>query len=228
MLNAQLASWAELRHDTLLYAKQSYTVGLTCEYPDGYVDPYPEAFQAIAAFAEQGKGVVEQVEAAAPPPAYLDGASSYFERLHSAASLLAEMAEHQRTGTPHTAEHLAFINQTVSVEEGCGDPYAVGWYPGLFYGAADPLEEDPTIADVHTAPGDGGSLSILHVGTGFAQLMVVTVDTCSGPRLYAGPVSSFHEVVDESRLNDEEWSAMLSSESPREVPWMSSIMAPVQ
>jgi hypothetical protein len=37
LLNTQLASWAELRHDTLLYAKQSYTGIPACEYPDGYV-----------------------------------------------------------------------------------------------------------------------------------------------------------------------------------------------
>ncbi|MET0286830.1 MAG: DUF3160 domain-containing protein, partial [Polyangiales bacterium] len=42
MLNTQLASWAELRHDTILYVKQSYTTGAECEFPDGHVDPYPE------------------------------------------------------------------------------------------------------------------------------------------------------------------------------------------
>ena len=42
-LNTQLASWAELRHDTILYAKQSYTGGVTCEFPDAYVDPYPRS-----------------------------------------------------------------------------------------------------------------------------------------------------------------------------------------
>ena len=41
VLNTQLASWAELRHDTILYAKQSYTGGVACEFPDAYVDPYP-------------------------------------------------------------------------------------------------------------------------------------------------------------------------------------------
>src|SRR5205814_2006955 len=32
MLNTQLASWAELRHDTLLYAKQSYTAIPLCDF----------------------------------------------------------------------------------------------------------------------------------------------------------------------------------------------------
>jgi hypothetical protein len=38
-INAQLASWTELRHDTVLYAKQPYTGLILCDYPDGYVEP---------------------------------------------------------------------------------------------------------------------------------------------------------------------------------------------
>jgi hypothetical protein len=32
-LNTQLASWTQLRHDTVLYAKQSYTDTFACSYP---------------------------------------------------------------------------------------------------------------------------------------------------------------------------------------------------
>jgi hypothetical protein len=38
-LNTQLASWTHLRHDTILYAKQSYTSSSQCIYPTGYVEP---------------------------------------------------------------------------------------------------------------------------------------------------------------------------------------------
>ncbi|MCB9248138.1 MAG: DUF3160 domain-containing protein [Ignavibacteriales bacterium] len=44
-MNSQLASWTELRHDNLLYAKQSYTGGVTCSYPFSYVEPIPAIFQ---------------------------------------------------------------------------------------------------------------------------------------------------------------------------------------
>jgi hypothetical protein len=54
LLNTQLGSWAQLRHDTLLYAKQSYTGIPACEFPDAYVDPYPEFFRALRAYAEKG------------------------------------------------------------------------------------------------------------------------------------------------------------------------------
>jgi len=59
LLNTQLASWAELRHDTLLYAKQSYTDGAACEFPDAYVEPVPEVWQAIADFGTRGRALVE-------------------------------------------------------------------------------------------------------------------------------------------------------------------------
>ena len=46
-LRTQLASWAELRHDNVLYGKQSYTGVPACEYPAGYVEPYPRFFSTL-------------------------------------------------------------------------------------------------------------------------------------------------------------------------------------
>ena len=57
VLNTQLGSWAELRHDTLLYAKQSYTAVPTCDFPDAYVDPYPEAWAGIVRLARLGQAI---------------------------------------------------------------------------------------------------------------------------------------------------------------------------
>ncbi len=51
ILNTQLVSWTQLRHDTLLYAKQSFTPPILCEFPDGYVDPYPELWQRLSDIA---------------------------------------------------------------------------------------------------------------------------------------------------------------------------------
>jgi len=80
----------------------------------------------------------------AAPPRVLE----HFENFASVASILREMAEHQRTGTPHTDAHMEFINQTVTLEHFCGGASANGWYPELFYGSS--IDWEPTIADVHT------------------------------------------------------------------------------
>jgi hypothetical protein len=50
-LQTALASWTELRHDTILYAKQSYTMMLTSvpvqvRVP-GYVEPVPEVYNRL-------------------------------------------------------------------------------------------------------------------------------------------------------------------------------------
>jgi hypothetical protein len=229
VLGVQLASWAELRHDTLLYAKQSYTGGSTCEFPDAYVDPYPKFYAAVARFAEKGAAVVGELD--------LSGAEwlapqiqGYFARLGDVAKTLEGMAEHQRTGTPFTQEQLDFVNRAVAVQLGCGDPAgAEGWYADLFYDVLKGVELDPTIADVHTQPTDeaGNEVGrVLHVGTGLPRAMVVTVETCSGPRAYAGLASSYFERVTEDweRLDDETWAAELEDATPADVPWMSDLV----
>ncbi|MBN1945731.1 MAG: DUF3160 domain-containing protein [Bradymonadales bacterium] len=224
LLNTQLASWAELRHDTLLYAKQSYTAAIGCSYPDVYVDPYPEYFRAVALYANAG-----HVQMDALGIRDLDG---YFVRLGEIATTLAEMAERQLQGLPLLEEHRRFAESMVRIEDVgvCGTVLeAHGWYSDLFVAGADPLEFDPTIADVHTQPTDEmGNLvgHILHVGTGRPRLMTVIVDTPDGARAFVGAVSSYYEVTTANfdRLTDQRWaSQLLDHTSP--VPWMRDLMA---
>ena len=230
ILNTQLASWAELRHDTLLYAKQSYTTGSSCEFPDAYVEPYPDFFHAIARFAELGRGIAGDLasdsgsEGSAP-------ISAYFAKLQEITTTLGEMAELQRSGAPHAAEHVAFINQAIRVERvASGDPWQTGWYKDLFFNPDSGVKYAPTIADVHTDPGGpipvSRGPSVLHVGTGRARLMVMTVDSCQGPRAYAGVVSSYYEHLAEgfTRLDDQQWQTLVDA-APN-VPWMQSVLAP--
>jgi hypothetical protein len=61
-MNTQCASWAQLRHDNLLYAKQSYSGGVTCSYPYGYVEPIPEFYKAVKDYAlSAGEKIKEQL-----------------------------------------------------------------------------------------------------------------------------------------------------------------------
>jgi hypothetical protein len=122
----------------------------------------------------------------------------------------------------------------------CGGAFAQGWYPKLFYGA-DPTEFSPTIADVHTQPKDEGGVDVgrvLHVGTGYARLMVVTANTCTGLRAYAGLVSSYFEEITQNyrRLDDPTWEMRLGSmgavgwndnggNPAPDVPWLVDLIA---
>ena len=145
--------------------------------------------------------------------------------------MLKEMAEYQAQGTPFTAAHMAFVNETVTIQPFCGGASASGWYSKLFFGT-NPTEFAPTIADVHTQPTDEGGNpvgKVLHVGTGYARLMVLTANTCTGPRAYVGLVSSYHEEITQNfqRLDDPTWEQRLMTPTsrPADVPWMSSLIA---
>ncbi|HEY6558496.1 MAG TPA: DUF3160 domain-containing protein [Polyangiaceae bacterium] len=229
LLNAQHASWAELRHDTILYAKQSYTGGTVCEFPDAYVDPYPELFARIGHFASRGAALVAGLDFS-QHEGLAQRISGYFAELQSVAFTLQKMAENQRSGTSHSAEHMAFINETVALEGGCGAPSGfTGWYARLFFRPGDAIELDPVIADVHTQPTDEGGNPVgrvLHVGTGMPRLMVVTADTCTGPRAYVGLASSYFERITENfdRLDDKRWKDAIVAATPDDVPWMQNIV----
>ncbi|MDC0677619.1 DUF3160 domain-containing protein [Sorangium atrum] len=230
LLSTQLASWAELRHDTLLYAKQSYTGGDTCEFPDAYVDPYPAFYTRIAELAEHGVEIVGALDLSSAPQLG-ERVSAYFSQLHDVARTLGEMAANERAGLPLTQEHLDFINQAVKVQpQGCGTPYVEGWYMQLFFDQMKSLEQDPTIADVHTQPTDEGGAPVgrvLHVGTGLPRLMVVTADPCGGaPRAFVGLASSYFEAVTEDfeRMDDQQWAHTVLRTTP-DVPWMTDLVS---
>jgi len=232
LLNTQLGSWAQLRHDTILYAKQSYTSGNSCEFPDAYVDPYPEFFHAVARFAELGQRALGTLELG-PDSSVGERIRLYFETLTQVMGRLGRMAEAERTGAPHSVDDVAFINQAIALRPGCGAPSGQdGWYAQLFFDNAQSIEEAPTIADVHSDPGGDTPVSrnanVLHVGTGLPRLMVAVVDSCTGPRAYVGAVFDYQEQFTDglTRLTDEEWGKMVGQGVRWEPAWMEPTYGP--
>jgi hypothetical protein len=228
LMNTQLASWAELRHDTILYAKQSYTDGAGCYFPDAYVDPYPAFYEAVGKLAEHGSKLVDVLDLSGNP-GLGQNITNYFTTLRNVSSTLRAMAENERAGQPHTAEQMAFINQAVHMQFGCGSPWADGWYAQLFFNVGESIEFDPTIADVHTQPTDenGNPVGkVLHVGTGQTRMMVVTTEGCGTPKAYVGLASSYFEKTTENflRLDDKQWATAVEQATPADVPWMQDIV----
>ncbi len=95
----------------------------------------------------------------------------------------------------------------------------------LFFEAnSQTFEFKPTIADVHTDP---NTSSVLHVGTGFADLMVLVANTSCGLKAYAGPASSYFERIQSGfhRMTDEEWTAQLAAGNiPDRPAWTSEFL----
>jgi len=203
-MNTQLASWAQLRHDNLLYAKQSYSGGVICSYPDGYVEPVPQFYETLHRFAERTATWFQQ---RGMPQA------DYFQYFGKVADTLGGIARKILTHEPRTAAERRFL-QTVMFERPfvCSPTYD-GWYFRLFYqpNQSGSLTADMTIADVHTAPTDPVGYPVgwvLHAGTGPVNLAVVTAQTPEGEWCaFVGPVMSYYEYLstDFQRLTDEEW-----------------------
>jgi hypothetical protein len=233
--NTQLGSWAQLRHDTLLYAKQSYTGGVACEHPSAMVEPYPAFFGKLKIFGQlagQYLGNFQAGSAGAAPgkdaPWVKQQLASFFANWADHMGKLQAIAQHELDGKDLTQDELKYLKGVISADPGCGAPVFSGWYASLYFSADNLDKWKPTIADVHTNPNQDGPLApprVLHVATGNVGLMVFTADRCSGAAAFVGPVFRYHEVeVKEiKRLNDQEWEKMLQDGSAPQPPkWTES------
>lgn len=233
VLATQLASWAQLRHDTLLYTKQSYGSMASCEFPDVAVDPYPEFYAAIARFAEHGRELAQLLGEYKSESGLSASVREYFNQLAPVAAQLEGIARAQVTHTPLTSAQLAFINDAVYIRTenaGCTtQTVPSGWYVKIIFGG-DPLEFDPTIADVHTQPTDenGNPVGrVLHVGTAWPRKLVVTFEGCDGkPRAFVGVAFSYYEHTTQNlqRLTDADWEASLNKATPAEPRWLADVV----
>ncbi len=230
-LHTQLASWAELRHDTLLYAKQSYTGGVGCEYPDGYVEPYPTTYAALATIANR---MSEQLSALPWQNQWTgDRVVEWADTFASTMAHLESMAHKELAEEPFDEVELNLVKTWLKQPEEmfCGGPSFTGIYPKLFFNEMHAEEADRIVADVHTNPNDQGAMApprVLHVGTGDVNLMVLTRNSCEGSRAYAGPVSSYYEIEELGldRLTDAEWDQRQTSGDPSATrpAWTSSFL----
>ncbi len=231
MRNTQLASWAQLRHNTILYAKQSYTGGLGCSFPKAYVEPYPEFFAAVSAYARTGEALFKDKRPQVA--AYFAGLGTISGQLQSAAARSAQ-------GLGPTDDQAAWLKTAItskSMPAGCTSVKVYdGWYLDLIYKVnRNALENstDFTIADVHTKPetDDLGPMQVLHEATGDVNLAAVAVEIDSCVTVFVGPVASFYEVDKPGtldRITDEEWTKTVQMPSPAPVrpPWASKFLGP--
>jgi hypothetical protein len=221
-MNTQLASWTELRHDNLLYAKQSYTGGAVCSYPRTYIEPVPQLYRILGIFADDavdafgsllGGSARERIEV-------------FFTDMSSIMRTLTLIAEKELTNEPFDAAELVFLSE-VLCEGGVCTIVEGGWYRRLFFEETDaPTSvEDLLIADVHTQPTDaaGGLIGrVLHVATGRPEMGVFIATPPGQPRTaFAGPVYSYleHVTLDFERLSDSEWQSLYETGPPARPDW---------
>ena len=104
-LQTMLAGWAELKHDTVLYAKQPYATGMVEPPPvAGYVEPNPELYARLAALVDMtATGLGNRALLGA-------GERAALERLLSLLAGLQAIAEKELAGQPLADEEQALIS----------------------------------------------------------------------------------------------------------------------
>jgi hypothetical protein len=213
LLNTQLAAWAEVRHDTILYTAQSYSVSLGCSYPHAYVDPYPELWSGLSLWVERARTLIGRTPW--QTQATRDRWTQWASRASAVVSRLRTIAERERAGEEMTRDDLAWMNQALNAREVsvvCATEVRVdgGWYYDLFEPRRQLGEDRAIVADVHTAPEDehGNPVGVvLHIGTSAPQPMVVIAGPRGRERAYVGFAYSYRERVTHGfdRLTDERW-----------------------
>jgi hypothetical protein len=229
-LNTVLGSFAELKHDTILYAKQAYAeLGGAPPPPPpapprGYVEPLPEFYARLTALTEMtltGLGqrglLVEQDEAS-------------LQRLSRLAQSLQTMAEKELRGEPLTEDEYRTIrfyggeleHLTMAAADTPDEGYAIG-------GQAMP-EEQPQAAVIADVATDPWPQLVLELGVGridelHAVVPLIEDDGSITLQVAKGGVFSYYEFTwpMDDRLTDEKWREMLAEgEAPPRPDWISS------
>jgi len=218
-MNTQLGSWAQLRHDNLLYAKQSYSGGVSCSFPFVYVEPFPQFYKNLKQYADIAKQKFQSLSFS--KVYYKEMMLYYFQQLYKIADTLGTITEKELNNQKLSPEETRFLECTITYNPwvGCGTPAYDGWIFSLFYGESH--EDERLVADVHTAPTDeaGNQVGwVKHVGTGMMNLGVYVTNNQEGQQTaYIGPALSYYEYTSTNflRLTDEEWRASYNSAALR-------------
>jgi hypothetical protein len=210
-LNAALASWTELRHDTILYAKQSYTPGRggpPPPPPPGYVEPVSEFYRRLLALTKMTHEGLSDLNALSTE------AVIRIENLEGILARLIEIADKELTNQPLSEQDQAYITGFGLTLE------------GAILGIEGRGIKTTLVADVHTHYYI--EQKVVEEGVGYVDLIIVA---CSNPDgsvfLAAGPVLSYYEFKHpmSDRLTDEAWRDLLVSPDKPERPlWLQPLM----
>lgn len=224
-LNTALASWAELRHDTILYGQAS-----GAEAGDGGDDWVPD-----------------------PPKSYVEPNIIFYNRLGELLTFTQEGLHNRDLLTPKMKERFVWFRDMVSfleraaIKELNGElltnrEYSKiqafgGWLENLtlsvitddehirwFELKSETDKNIAVIADVHTSLNQ-----VLEVGVGPAFEIYVVVDMGGHLKLTRGAVFSYYEFIHPAsdRLTDAKWQQMLKEgKEPPLPPWANIYLSP--
>jgi len=228
--NTALASWAELKHDAILYAEQPMAAecggGDECEPPPepivvGYVEPKVAFWKRAVELLALTEDVLKRNQLLS------DEITGKSRQLRDLTDFLLAVSVKELNGQTLTDQEYRTIEIIGSSVEQLTltimDVY--DWS-----GVQGPDRHIAVVADVYTNNADLKRAGILHVAVGNGSEIYVVVEIEGYLFLTKGAVFAYHEFVKPlgTRLTDEEWQKMLEEgNEPSPPEWMDDITVPI-
>ncbi len=200
-------SWAELRHDTILYAKQSYTVWATAIPPEpeppkdiAYVEPKPEVFSQLARLCAD---LHQQLERAGIVHPEID---QKLDKFSSVSTSLARIAQDEIRGTRMSEDDVRFCKEIGSTLKSLTTFQSTELDTGSGFDryTSDEDKKMALVADVHTAP---NTSQVLQEAVGNPCNLYAVIPFHGKDYLAIGACFSYYEFTKpmSERMTDKEW-----------------------
>ena len=235
-LNTALASWAELKHDAILYAKQPMLAECGDGGPEppvvkGYVEPNVKFWEKAIALVTRMDKVLTTYNL------QTEKAKAVYERIKEMAEFCRDISKKELNGGKITDEEYNQIEIIGSTVENISLEL-VSKDNEMLQGWSDVVSTDKkvaVVADVFTASGENVAIDdkcVLYEGVGPAYEIYVVVEIDGLLYLTRGSVFSYREftrLLSDPRMTDEEWQEELKKSPTGGTPsWMKEIIAPVK
>jgi hypothetical protein len=216
-LNTALGSYTELKHDTILYAKQVMAEmggGMGENPPKGYIEPNPEIYARLHALAQMtydgllSRGLLNT------------NTKNNLENLMDLLGFMQTISEKELNG------------ESITDEEYWRIMYFGGELEALTLAAADTTEEyDRDLSDQKAA-------LVADIATGIGRVLeeaigqpaiIYVIPPDDPTRVSIGAVYTYYEfsVSTDQRMTDEAWQGLVESgQTPANPSWTSSFMVP--
>lgn len=228
-LNTALGSWAELKHDMILYADQPFAaqMGAGGDWPPpylvGYVEPELELWQNSLELLDLTDKNLKDFGLST------SNNQSKIKGLKSLAQWLMDISRKELRGEKLTVEEydaIRYIGGRVeSLTLDVMDSDVDEWYQ-----LTGPDKFMAIVADVYSYQGNNKKVA-LEEGVGYGNEIYVVVEIEGRLYLTRGGVFSYHEFEQpiDQRLTDEEWQKMLGEgRAPATPGWMKDITVKVE
>ncbi|WP_353093052.1 DUF3160 domain-containing protein [Tissierella praeacuta] len=220
-LNTALGSWAELKHDTILYGKQSAAEcgGGGSEEVVGYVEPNIEVYEKLLWLTKFSR---KNLSARSLTIENIDMKMEQFEEL---LSFLINCSVKELRNEELTSDEYFQIQVYGGMLESLTASFS-GENLRWFEITSETDKNMAVIADFHTiAPNPQSDEGYMEAGVGPAYEIYAVVPIGGKLYLTRGAVFSYHEFSSDERLTDEKWQELIKEDKQPPMPnWTNSFI----